>query len=62
MLQLVRVVALRTRVSIFPVCLLLITGVRGVLPLNAGVVFPQRFLLDFLDIGGIKFDIIGPVL
>jgi hypothetical protein len=62
MLQLVRVVAFRTRVCIFPVSLLLITGVRGVLPLHTGVVLPQRLLLHFLDIGGIEFNIIGSVL
>ena len=62
MLQLVRVVALRARLSIFPVSLLLIAGVRGVLPLHAGVVLPKRLLLHFLDIGGVEFNIIGAVL
>ena len=62
MLQLVAVVALRARIRIFPVRFLLITGVRGVLPLHAGVILPQRLLLHFLDIGGVEFDVIGPVL
>ena len=62
MLELVTVVALRARIRIFPVRLLLITGVRGVLPLHAGVILPQCLLLHFFDIGGVEFDVIGPVL
>ena len=62
MLQLVTVVALRARIRIFPVRLLLITGVRRVLPLHAGVILPQRLLLHFLHICGVEFDVIGSVL